>query len=127
MRPGLRRAVVGTVAAALVCLAAGSGWGSEQDRVRLEITVTAEATGEPVKNASVYVKFKQSRTLWRDKERTFTLKTNPEGKAVVPEVPEGKVLVQIIAPGWKPYGEYHEIAGPKQTIEIKLQRPKKWY
>lgn len=127
MKAGLRRVASGFAAATLLCLAAGALRGSEQDRVRLEISVTAEATGEPIKNASVYVKFKQSRTWRRDKDRTFVLKTNPEGKAVVPELPEGRVLVQIIAPGWKTYGEFHEIAGPKQTIDIKLQRPKKQY
>jgi len=33
----------------------------------------------------------------------------------------------VIAEGWKTYGEFHEVESPKASIEIKLERPKKWY
>lgn len=125
MKSGLRRVTIGVAAGLLLGLATGRLAADDRDKVRLEISVSAETTGEPIKYATVYVKYKQSRALRRDKEHTMTLKTNPDGKAIVPEVPEGRVLVQVIAPGWKTYGEFHEISGPKQVIEIKLKRPKK--
>lgn len=96
-------------------------------RVRLQIEVVGEKTGKPIQNAAVYVKFKEARTLWRDKKREWSVKTNREGKAVVPLLPEGRVLIQVVAKGWKTYGRYYTLRGPKQTIEVKLKLPKKWY
>lgn len=117
----------GLALAALLILAAAHGLAAEEDRVRLDITVTAATSGDPIQNASVYVRYKKGRLLLKAKTISLTVKTNPDGKAIVPEVPQGKVLVQVIAEGWKTYGEFHEMEGPKQTIEIKLERPKKWY
>lgn len=122
----LTHCVALAVAAVLVLVAAGR-LAAEEDRVRLEITVTAAASDEPVKNASVYVRYKKGRFLRKDKEISLSVKTNPDGKAVVPEVPQGRVMVQVVAQGWKTYGEFHEVESPKQSIEIKLERPKKWY
>ena len=45
-----------------------------------------------------------------DKKAELDLKTNQEGIARSPEIPQGKILVQIVAPGWKTYGEFHDIA-----------------
>jgi hypothetical protein len=119
-------------AAALVCgflvaLAALPGSADDKDKVRLEIKVTGEGTDKPVAYASVYVKFKEKRFLRRDKKREWHVKTNPDGRAIIPAVPEGNALVQIVAEGWKTYGEFHDLKGPKQTLEIKLERPKRWY
>ncbi len=100
---------------------------AEDDKTRLEIEVTAEESGEPIANAIIYIKFKEKRTLWRDKKREWSVKTNPDGKAVVPIAPTGHVLVQVFAKGWKTYGEFHELEGPKHSLEIKLKPPKKWY
>jgi hypothetical protein len=49
------------------------------------------------------------------------------GVVHVPEIPRGKFLVQIIAPGWKTFGEYYEVEQAEQTINIELVRPPKWY
>ena len=95
--------------------------------VRLEILLTAKADGKPIKNASVYVKFKEKRRLRRDKKREWTLKTNPSGRAVLKHVPAGTVLIQIVAPGWRTYGRFHELEGEKVSLEIELERPPKWF
>lgn len=99
----------------------------EDDQVRLEVSLTAAETGAPIPNATVYVKFKEERLLRRDKKREWSLKTNPDGKAVFPPLPAGQVLVMVVAPGWKTYGSYHSLQGPKKLLEIKLNPPKKWY
>lgn len=98
-----------------------------EEKVRLEVEVTAEDGGQPIANAAIYVKFKEERSLRRDKQREWSVKTNPEGKAVFPLLPEGKVLVQVVAKGWKTYGKFHTLRGPKYVIEIKLKRPRPWY
>jgi hypothetical protein len=119
-----------TVGAALVLLLTAlsieSGAAADEE-ARLEVTITAEETGDPIPNASVYLKYAEKRFLRKDKKIEFSSKTNDEGKAVFPPVPEGRVLVQIVARGWKTYGKYHEIEGPKHTLEVKLQPVKRWY
>ncbi len=122
----LRSQLACLAAVALFLLTAAAVAGEEQ-KVRLEITVNAESSGDPIGNASVYIKFKKERWLRRDKPRTWNLKTNPEGKTLVPEIAEGQVLVQVVAPGWKTFGQFYDLTGPKQTIAIKLQRPKTYY
>jgi hypothetical protein len=42
-------------------------------------------------------------------------------------MPEGAALVQVIAKGWKTYGRFLELKGPKHVLEIKLEKPKRWY
>lgn len=126
----MRRAAV---ALAVVALGGWVGGLSPQpaaagkdDRVRLEVEVTAEETGEPIGKATIYVKYQQERFLRRDKKFEFSTKTDAEGKATFPPLPAGRVLVQVIGKGWKTYGRYHELQGPKHILEIKLKPAKKW-
>jgi len=115
--------------AALLVAAAGAGLsaGPQDEEVRLEVAIRAEESGDPVTNATVYLKYEEKRFLRKDKKIEFTSKTNDDGKAVFPLVPEGRVLVQIVAKGWKTYGKYYELEGPKQTLEVKLQPARRWY
>ncbi len=94
---------------------------------KLRIEVTAGEKGEPVENASVYVRYKQVHLLAKDKKIEMNLKTNRDGIAKSPEVPRGKVLVQVIASGWKTFGQWYEIDQAEQTIKIHLQKPPRWY
>ena len=57
----------------------------------------------------------------------MNLKTNLSGVCHVPVIPPGKFLIQVIAPGWKTFGEYYDIDQTEQTININLVRPPKWY
>jgi hypothetical protein len=95
--------------------------------VRLTIVVTNGEDKKPVDSASVYVKFVEARKLAKDKKIEMNLKTNLSGICHVPEIPRGKFLIQVIAPGWKTFGEYYEVDQAEQTINIELARPPKWY
>ena len=89
---------------------------------RLRIEVTGGDANKPVADASVYLRFPEK------KKDELDLKTNLEGVARSPEIRQGKVLIQIVAPGWKTYGEYHDANEPEQTIQIHLLRPTThWY
>lgn len=94
---------------------------------RLRIQVTAGEKDAPVENASVYVKYQEERTLARDKKIEMNLKTNRDGLARSPDLPRGKVLIQVVAPGWKTFGQWYELEETEQTIKIKLQKPPRWY
>ncbi len=95
--------------------------------VHLTIVVTNGEDKKPVDSASVYVKFVQAKVLGKDKKIEMNLKTNLSGVCHVPDIPRGKFLVQVIAPGWKTFGEYYEVDQAEQTINIELARPPKWY
>jgi hypothetical protein len=94
---------------------------------KLTIEVTGGANQAAVENASVYLKFTEGRTLRKDKKYELNVKTNRDGSAHIPDVPMGKVLIQIVAEGWKSYGKYYELTDPSATIKIHLERAKKWY
>lgn len=125
----LRTLRAGALAGCLVGLAvlAAGRIRAEEPRVELEVRVLQEESGEPVAQAAVYVKFKEERLLRRDKKLEWALKTNAEGVAAFPSIPEGKVLLQVVAKGWKTYGRYYTLSGRKQIIEVKLRPPTKWY
>lgn len=93
---------------------------------RLTIEVTGGDNNTPIQNASVYVKTIEQHLL-KDKKFEVQVKTNQSGTAHVPDAPLGRVLIQIVADGWKPFGHWYEIDDPKQVIKIHLERPPKWY
>jgi hypothetical protein len=93
---------------------------------RLTIEVTGGDGNKPVENASVYVKTEEQHAL-KDKKTEENVKTNGQGIAHVPDPPTGRVLIQIVADGWKPFGRWYDITDLKQVVKIHLDRPPKWY
>jgi hypothetical protein len=94
-------------------------------RLRIEIT-----TGEkplPLNMASVYVRYDIKHTIGRDEHIEMNLKTNQEGIAIATDLPRGKVLVQVVADGWKSFGKWYDTTENEQTIKIHLDRPPKWF
>jgi hypothetical protein len=99
---------------------------SDSGTTKLRIVVTANE--KPVSNASVYVKYHEpGGLLHRDKLAEMNFKTNEDGSVKVPEIPRGKILIQVIAKGWHTYGKWYEIETESQTIQIKLEPPPHWY
>jgi len=96
-----------------------------QSRITIEVTGGEKDT--PVENASVYVKYVEEHKLRKDKKLELNVKTNRDGVAHVPNAPLGRVLIQVIAEGWKTYGRWYDITDTKQVFKIQLQRPPKWY
>ena len=94
---------------------------------RITIEVMGGEKETPVENASVYVKYVEEHKLRKDKKLELNVKTNHEGVAHVPNAPMGRVLIQVIAPGWKPHGRWYDITDTKQVFKIRLERPPKWY
>ena len=143
-------AVLWCTAGPIVCRAA------DDDLVPIDVRVVSAADQEPITYASVYVTFKQLKFLRGPTQNRWHAKTNAEGVARFPGVKPGRVLIQVVAEGWKTFGQYYEIEpkeetqsakqsqenenkepGEKQTdsradpkrkvIEIKLERPRRWY
>lgn len=93
---------------------------------RLTIEVTGGDANKPVENASVYVKTEEEHLI-KNKKTEENVKTNQQGIAHVPQPPMGRVLIQVIADGWKPFGHWFDVSDPRQVIKIHLDRPPKWY
>jgi hypothetical protein len=94
---------------------------------RLRIEVTGGEKNTAVENASVYLKYVEEKKIFKDRKYALNVKTNRSGVAHIPDPPMGKVLIQIVADGWKTYGKYYELTDPGEVIKIHLDRPPKWY
>lgn len=94
---------------------------------RITIEVTGGEKEAPVENASVYFKYIEEHKIKKNKTMELNVKTNRDGVAHVPDAPLGRVLIQVLAEGWKSYGRWFDITDPKQTIKVHLERPPKWY
>jgi hypothetical protein len=94
---------------------------------RVTIEVSGGETAKPVENASVYLKYVEEHKLIKDRKVELNVKTNRDGMAHVPEAPTGRVLIQVVADGWKTYGRWYDITEAKQTIKVHLEKPPRWY
>lgn len=98
---------------------------SEVKTALVNLTVIREATGKPVKNAEVV--FHMVGKNGKQKQEGLELKTHDDGKAEAGSLPYGKWRVQVIAPGFKTYGQDIEVSQPNMEITIKLQKPAEQY
>ena len=103
------------------------GKSSRPGMTKLRIVVTNDQD-KPVANASVYIRFNTSGGFLRhDKLAELNFKTNQDGSVKVPEVPQGKILIQVIATGWHTYGKWYDVNTDEEAIAIKLAPPPHWY
>jgi hypothetical protein len=111
------------VLALLLSSAATSMFGG--DKARIQVVVT-NLDGKPVDRASVVIRFVQGRSVVKLGKKMITsweTRTNQEGLAKVPEMPQGTVLVQVIAKGYQTFGKQFDVNEDDKTIEIKLNPP----
>ena len=93
---------------------------------KLRIEVRRESTQKPVEQASVIVRFVKGRSpvkLGAKVRTSYQLKTGLDGTASIPSIPQGKILIQIIAKGLQTFGGEFDVAEEERTIEIKLADP----
>jgi protocatechuate 3,4-dioxygenase beta subunit len=94
---------------------------------KLRIHVT-DSNDKPVGNASIYVRFNEPGGMFHhDKLSEMNFKTNQDGSVKVPDVPQGKVLIQVVAKGLHTYGKWFEIDKDEESVEIKLEPAPHWY
>ena len=106
-----------------------AGLMADAPMTKLVIYVTSES-GRAVDRASVVVRFVEGRSVIKlgSKIRTtYELRTNQDGQAKVPSIPQGKILVQIIAKGFQTFGQTFDVATEEKTLEIKLKPPQGQY
>lgn len=99
------------------------------DTTKLQVRVT-NLEGRPIDRASVVVKFVQGRSKIKLGKKIWThweTRTNQEGLAKMPELPRGKILVQVIAKGYQTYGNTFDVNDEEKIIDVKLNPPQPQY
>jgi hypothetical protein len=94
---------------------------TEQKTASLSMTVIRNASGKPVKNAEVVIHLIDNHG--KPKQEGLELKTHDDGKAEATGIPYGKVRIQVIAPGFRTFGEDFSVDQPNLEFTIKLQKP----
>ena len=105
-------------------LAQGVDKPPEEGTVKIKIHVTAGGENKPVANASVYVRYAENK---KEKLAELDLKTNEDGTVKVPELPKGRMLIQVVAPGWKTFGKYYDLEKDEEEVTIHLENRPRWY
>jgi hypothetical protein len=85
------------------------------------LIVVRNSNGKPVKNAEVVLHM-----LDKDgniRQDGLELKTHEDGKAATDGIPYGKVRIQVIAHGFRTWGNDFDVRQPNMDITIKLQKP----
>ncbi len=94
-------------------------------KIRIQVN---DANDHPVSNASVYVRYYMSGGFLRhEKLAELSFKTNQEGSVKIPAIPQGKVMIQVIATGWHTYGKWYDMDKEEESVSIKLEQPPHWY
>jgi hypothetical protein len=110
----------------IVVLVSAMGWAS-QDKGSADVSfkVLKDDNGKPVRNAAVIMHNVNEKG--KASAGGMELKTDAEGNASYSGLPYGKILIQVIAPGFQTYGENFDINEASKTITIKLKRPQEQY
>jgi hypothetical protein len=114
--------------AAVLCLAVTFARGAEQ-KTTIKVVVKNQ-NDKPVENAAVILDFlgsHQITKLGKRKPIHWELKTNQQGIAHFPPVPEGTVQLQVITQRYQTYGEKLDVDGEEKTFNITLNPPQKQY
>lgn len=96
-------------------------------KVQVEVRTLSD---KPVERASVVVRFVEGRSaikLGKKIVTSFQTKTNQDGIAKIPELPQGKLRVQVIAKGYQTFGDTFEVEEAERTILVKLNPPQPQY
>ena len=113
----------------LIALAAVSqaSAATPMTKMRVEVRSTAD---KPVDRASVIVTLDKGRSalkLGRKVRTHWEMRTNQEGVASIPPLPQGTFLIQVTAKGYQTFGQTFEIKDEEKTIEVKMNAPQPQY
>jgi hypothetical protein len=114
--------------AAALLLGALAAWAAVP-MTKLNVQVTSMG-GKPIDRADVVVRFVKGHSvikLGKAVRTQWEMRTNQDGIAKVPEIPQGTILIQVIAKGYQTFGQTFEVDEPERTLDIKLNPPQEQY
>jgi hypothetical protein len=95
--------------------------------LRIEVT---NDIGKPVDRAGVVVRFIKGRSvskLGKKIIKSWEMRTNSEGWVKIPPIPQGEILIQVIARNYQTFGGTFDVGEEERTIQIKLLPPQKQF
>jgi hypothetical protein len=106
-----------------------AAWAAAPPMTKLTVQVTSLG-GKPVDRADVLVKFVRGHSVVKLGKKIMTsweMRTNQDGVAKVPSLPQGTILIQITASGYQTFGKTFDVDEEEKTLEIKLNPPQPQY
>src|SRR4051812_36228355 len=85
---------------------------------------------KPVDRAAVIVQFVEGRSivkLGKKIQTRWEVRSNQEGLAKIPAIPQGKIRVQVIAKGYQTFGQVFDVDEEEKTLKIQLNPPQPQY
>jgi len=110
----------------LVLFAAAMPVLADPPMTKIRVEVRKATTDKPVDRASVVVRFVEGRSVVKFGKKIMTsyqMRTNQDGVATMPAIPQGKIQIQVIAKGFQTFGQIFDIGEEEKTVEIKLNDP----
>jgi hypothetical protein len=110
----------------LVLFAAALPVLAEPPMTKIRVEVRKATTDKPVERASVVVRFVEGRSVVKLGKKIMTsyqMRTNQDGVATIPAIPQGKIQIQVIAKGFQTFGQIIDIGEEEKTVEVKLNDP----
>jgi len=96
-----------------------------------KITVEVKTqSGRPVNQADVIVRFVKGHSVFKlgkAVRTTWELRTDQDGHATIPEIPQGEIRIQVIAKGYQTFGNTFDITETEKTVPITLNPPQQQY
>ncbi len=99
------------------------------DLTTLTISVKSPS-GKPVDTASVIVKFVKGHSITKlgtKIRKEWELHTNQDGIVKIPPIPQGTILVQVIAKNYQTFGQTFDVDQEEKTLDITLNPPQPQY
>jgi hypothetical protein len=112
----------------LIALGVSPAW-ADAPMTKLKVKVTS-LQGKPIDRASVIVNFVEGRSIVKLGKKIMThweVRTNQDGMAKVPALPQGKIRIQVIAKGYQTFGEVFDVDEEDKLIAVKLNPPQPQY
>ena len=99
-----------------------------KDLTKLTVMIKNER-GTPVQRANVRVRFegRPIAKLGRKVVTSWEMRSTQQGVADIPELPKGKILVQVTAKGFQTFGQTFDVTEDERTIDVTLNAPQAQY
>jgi hypothetical protein len=102
---------------------------AETPMTKIKVEVQS-LTGKPIDRAAVVVQFVEGRSiikLGKKIQTRWEVRTNQDGIAKIPAIPQGKIRIQVIAKQFQTFGEVFDVSDEEKTLLIKLNPPQPQY
>jgi hypothetical protein len=109
-------------------LGAFTAYAATVPLTKLNVVVKTES-GRPIDHAEVVVRFVRGHAVFNLKKlrTTYELRTNQDGEAKIPEIPQGEIRIQVNAKGFQTFGQIFDVTEEEKTIPIQLNPPQQQY